>query len=252
MHELESLLIGNTKETTRSLRNIFELKPANPSIAIQVCSCYFWQGLWTEARECADMYLNKSIEHNRTSDVAYKLLGTSAWCAGEYSQAIDDWREGLDVAYADMGGGITVPLHLYFASVLEPTLIDREEVVDILTNRLHAKPHKGWPGYLVKILLVELSIEDAIIQAKEDVSHLRDEEYSQAVMWATQEIEFWVGIRSLQDGNMDDALAHLSHVSKLTLEDLNDNLLSSINKFRSTILYLARHELGRLPSRTEA
>ena len=184
MHDLESLLIGNTQDTTRSIRDLFELKPANPSIAIQVCSCYFWQGLWLEARECADMYLNKSIKHNRTSDVAYKLLGTSAWCAGDYSQAISDWREGLDVAYADMGGGITVPLHLYFASVLEPTLIDREEVIDILTGRLQAKPRDSWPNYLAKLLLNELSYEEAVQQAQESVSHLRDEKHCQAVEWA--------------------------------------------------------------------
>lgn len=65
------------------------------------------------------------------------------------------------------------------------------EAVELLQLRLQAKPHNGWPGYLAKFLLEEISYDSAIAQSKNDVSHLWGDERRQTEESAEQQIEFW-------------------------------------------------------------
>ncbi len=68
----------------------------------------------------------------------FGMAGVAKWCLNDRQMAVAEWRNGLKVDYADGAGGVRNPLLLFTASVMEPSLISREEVQDILRERLQA------------------------------------------------------------------------------------------------------------------
>ncbi len=161
-------------DAIRMASNAYARDEKSARVAINLAACLLWMRNWEGAYE---LFRHFTAIRPSTVDVAFKLAGTAKWCAGDKSAAVAEWKQGIDVDYADMGGGITIPLHLYFAAAFEPDVMPIGEAVDLLQSRLHAKPHDGWPGYLAKILLGQITCESAVAQSKGDLagqSHLID------------------------------------------------------------------------------
>jgi hypothetical protein len=198
-----------------------------------------WLGDWETAWK---HFCDFTALYPSTTDFAYKFAGTAKWCAGESAAAVTEWKQGIDVDYADMGGGITIPLHLCFAAAIEPNLMPMDDVVELLQSRLQAKPHDGWPGYLAKLLLGQVTCENAIAQSKNDVIHLRGEERRQAEELAKQQIGFWWGVKLLTDGDATGFVSAMKNYGELSWADFDTSRELLINKLRSSEFYLARSE----------
>ena len=245
----ELLRRGRSKEAIQVAQRDYSNDPRNPSLAIRLGVGYLWlrdwETAWKHFCDFTDIYPS-------TTDFAYKFAGTAKWCAGERAAAVIEWKQGIDVDYADMGGGITIPLHLYFAAAVEPDLMSMDEVVELLRSRLQAKPHDGWPGYLAKFLLGEVTCESAVAQSKNDVCHLWGEERRQAEESAKLQIGFWWGVKLRTEGDVAGFLTAMKNYGELSCVDFDRNRELLIDKLRSSEFYLARCEVERSHSRTAA
>ena len=168
MDEWDYLASGEPEEAIRLATEAYDNCLSGGEM-ISLAGCQLLQRDWDAAYTTCRRYIDSP---RWSTDSSFKYAGTAKWCAGDYVAAVAEWKQGIDVDYADLGGGITIPLHLFFAAASNPDLMPMKEAVELLQTRLQAKPRKAWPGYLARLLLGELSFEEAVAQAKEDVSHL--------------------------------------------------------------------------------
>jgi hypothetical protein len=239
MEMWELLRQGRLEEAIRVTRDEYAKDLKNPSLAIRLGVGYLWLRDW----ETAWKHFSDFTEgYPSTTDFAFKYAGAAKWCAGDRAAAVAEWKQGIDVDYADMGGGITIPLHLYFAAAVKPDLMPMGEAVELLQLRLQAKPHNGWPGYLAKLVLGEISYESAITQSKSDVSHLWGDERRQAEESAKQQIGFWWGVKLLTAGDVAGYLAAMRTYGDISWDDFDANREMQIEKLRSSEYFLARCE----------
>lgn len=241
----ELLQQGRSEEAIQVTRDEYAKDIKNPSLAIRLGVGYLWLRDW----ESAWKHFCKFTEvYPSTTDFAFKYAGAAKWCAGDRAAAVAEWKQGIDVDYAGMGDGITIPLHLYFAAAVDPDVMPIGVAVDLLQSRLQAKPQKGWPGYLAKILLGDITCESAVAQSKGDVSHLWGEERRQAEESAKQQIGFWWGVKLLTAGDAPGFLAAMRDYSELSWDDFDANRELLIEKLRSSEFLLARCEAERVAS----
>jgi hypothetical protein len=235
----ELLRSSRLKEATKVAEDAYSADETSPSDAINLAACYLLGRNWNMAYQ---HFCHFTDVYSWTVDTAFKFAGAAKWCAGERAAAVVEWKQGIDVDYADMGGGITIPLHLYFAAAIEPDLMSMNDVVELLQSRLRAKSHDGWPGYLAKLLLEEVTCENAIAQSKNDVSHLWGEERRQAEDSARQQFAFWWGVKLLAADDAAGFLTAMKNYSELSWANFDTNKELIIDKLRSTEFYLARCE----------
>jgi lipoprotein NlpI len=239
----ELLRQGRTEEAIQVTWDEYAKDATNPSLAIRLGVGYSWLRDWERAWK----HFHDFIEvYPSTTDFAFKYAGTAKWCAGDRVAAVAEWKQGIDVDYADVGGGITIPLHLYFAAAVEPDIMPMHETVELLQSRLQAKPRDAWPAYLAKLLLGETTCESAIAQSESDVSHLWGDERRQAEEAARQQIGFWWGVKQLTLGNHAGFRAAMRNYADLAWDDFDTNRELLIAKLRSSEFYLARRESGRI------
>jgi hypothetical protein len=233
----ELLRQARCEEALRVAKDAYERDETSAREAINLGVCYLWVQNWKAAYE---HFRHFTAIRASTVDVAFKFAGVAKWCDGDREAAVAEWKQGIDVDFADMGGGITILLHLYFAAAVEPDLMSMDAVVELLQSRLQAKPHDGWPGYLAKLLLGEVTCENAMAQSKNDVSHLWGEERRQAEESAEQQIGFWWGVKLLTGEDVAGFVTAMKNYGELSWIDFDTNREQLINKLRSSELYLAR------------
>lgn len=241
MDEWELLWANQSSEALQTMRGLYEQDQQDPSTAIELGAFYFWLCDWHAAYE---HFCHFTDIYHSTTDFAFKFTGTAKWCEGSRRSAVEEWKQGLNVDFSDVGGGITIPLHLFLAATTDSNLFSKEKAIELLRNKLQAKPQNNWPGYLARILLGELASEAAIAQSEEDVEHLRGHAKQQAVAAAKHGIDFWHGVRLLSTGDsagFQDAMQRCSNLSRYDYSTDRDLL---IDLLRSSEFHLARYESG--------
>ena len=141
MDKWELLRHGQSDAAIQIARDEYAKSPSGGE-AIYLGACYLWEKQWDSAYTHIRDYIDSA---RWSADFAFKYAGTAKWCAGDREAAVVEWKQGIDVDYADMGGGVTIPLHLFLAAASAPGLIPMDEAVELLQARLQAKPNDGWP-----------------------------------------------------------------------------------------------------------
>jgi hypothetical protein len=202
----------------------------NPSAAIQVGVTYMWLGEWQLAWD----HFREVIERgSKTTDIFPKFAGTAKWCAGHRECAIQHWELGLGAGYTDASGGITIPLHLYFAAAACPTLLCITDMGSLIRRSVQANVGAGYPRLLGRVALGELSVADALREAKEsDPNGIREHPWK---------IAYWEGVHQLASGNEQGFLKEVAFVANLDWETFDRCPASFIRRLWSSEFFLARH-----------
>jgi len=224
------LRAGQIEDALSQMVSEYKRDTGNPSAAIQIGVTYMWLGEWQRAWE----HFRGFIENSSTStDVMAKFAGVAKWCAGDRVLAIQQWKLGLDADYTDPSGGVTIPLHLYFAAAACPTMLSIAEMDSLIRQPTREQIGVGYPGLLARVALGELSSAGALREAQETDPH-----GSRQHPW---KIAFWEGVHQLASGNKHRFLKQMSVVADLDWEDFDRSQPDFIDRIWSSEFFLARH-----------
>jgi hypothetical protein len=157
--DLWSLLRGTKTEQARGLMQIRKLHDREPtgSTIMELGVAY----LWLEMYQAAWLHFRNAIETSRISgDVFYGMAGVAKWCLREPEVAVSEWSAGLKAKYTRDGHGIRMPLLLFFASVVQPGILQKSAVERFLTAKAKAWRIKTWPGPIVQWALSQITEND--------------------------------------------------------------------------------------------
>lgn len=220
---------GNTEEALADMIAQHRRNPTNPSTTIQVGVAFMWLGRWESA---ANHFREFAKRRTHSTDVLPKFAGTALWCAGQCESAIEEWKQGLGADYTDASGGVTIPLHLYFAAVACPTLLTTAEAERQL-HRALAQPKVEYPALLARVALGGLGKAEALQTAA-----ACDPNGTQVHPW---KLAFWEGVRFLASGKKQDFLREMDFVANVDWGDFDRDESNFIDRLWSSEFFLARH-----------
>lgn len=238
----ELLREGRNDEALQAGRDAFAVTDScDLGLAVSLTAICMWLRRWDEAWT----HIHALMENRTpTYDFSLKIAGTAKWCAGDRNTSIAEWRKGLKVKYADAGGGVTVPLHLYFASAIDPSLMPTDEAIALLEKCKKSWLYgdkRTWPTYLVRLVLGEQSTEEVHREAATQYEpHERP--------YFAWEIDFWAGVRRLAEGDQASFCEAMRSASQQDWGETDEDHRLFIEQLRSGILFLARCEYERLSS----
>lgn len=183
------LKAGQTEAGIEMLREFYR-RDSWHSNAFSLAHAYLFATQYAAAVELVDGILSK---HPKQMAGHYATRGVLHWVLSNRPHAILCWKDGLDCAYADFAGGISVPLLLFFASVREPTLCEMGLVHKILKKRLKRVVAMHWPGPLGRYVIGEIT-EAEIRQVAAEQVKPRNPQYR-------AEVDFYTGVLRLQAGD---------------------------------------------------
>lgn len=228
-HKLRS---GNTEEALADMITQHRRDPTNPSTAIQVGVAFMWLGRW----EFASTHFRQFMERSTCStDILPKFAGTAMWCAGQRESALEEWKRGQEADYTDAAGGVTIPLHLYFAAVACPALLNTSEA-ELLVHRALARPGMEYPAVLARVALGGLGKAQAV-----QIAAASDPNGTQRHPW---KLAFWQGVHFLASGRKQDFLREMDLVASVSWVDFDEDESAFIDRLWSSEFFLARHHRG--------
>lgn len=231
MDDWDKLRHGHAEQCVESLRIAFLEDATNPSLAIRLGAIYLWLRDWEAAYDHFQLFAER---YPWSADFVFCFLGTAKWCAGERRGAISEWQKGVDCDYSDMAGGITIPLHLYFASVTQPALADIDDAVKLLETRIRSPRGHRWPGIIASLVLGHIDKPMALADAAKD-----DPNGTALHEW---HLDFWSGVRQLARGDRSSFLSAMKKTGEVSWDEFDMDRDTFISKARSTVLHLARYE----------
>src|SRR5262249_3215657 len=147
------------------------------------------------------------------------------------------WREGLACEFVDVAGGVTLPLLLYHASVLEPTVFPRDEAVQLLETRADDGRASIWPGPVAAYLLDWVHEADLRSECEGD-----DKSDTAIRNWMA---EFYLATHDRARGD-DSRFAELMQRTATTTDcDFDPKMPDFLTKQWHYELFLARHYVER-------
>jgi hypothetical protein len=155
------------------------------------------------------------------ADSDYLDLGTCRWCTGQYSAAIDLFRQALNAPYRDAAGGVSAPSLLLYAAERIDSSVLRKEAVTLL--RKHARRKlRGWPGPVVPFLLGKLDSAglDRLAQSSPPLAFRQQ-----------CQADFYVALRALREGDTATFATRMTRAA------------SDKSAYLETEYYLARWEV---------
>lgn len=145
----EFLRQGEDQEALNLFREAFARQPDAGNI-IRLGIGYLWTAdyaaAWTHFRDAINTYRSPG-------DIFHGMAGVAKWCMDEPSSAVETWRRGFAAPYAVGASVVRLPLLLFAASVLRPTVFSKKEAEQILCERLESPLAENWPGPLAKFIL---------------------------------------------------------------------------------------------------
>lgn len=203
----------------------------NHSSVMELGAAYLWTSDYRAARR---HFCTAIAEQPIVADIFHAMAGTASWCLRDYENAVTQWRNGLACGYTDAGGGITLPLLLFFASVVRTDSLSQKESRELLSRRLRSSYAGNWPGPLAEFVLGRIGDAEAISKyPRQDAS---DDIISR---WRTN---FYAAVLSFERGDV----ARYKEVMRLTAvvahDDLDSRSVPFLRKLRHNEFYIARHE----------
>lgn len=221
---------GQTEEAIRLLEGAYA-RDKNHSRVMELGVAYLWTANYRAARR---HFRTAIAEQPIVADMFHAMAGTASWCLRDHENAVTQWRNGLSCGYTDAGGGITLPLLLFFASVVSTDLLSQEESRELLSRRLRSSYAGNWPGPLAEFVLGRIDDAEAIRR------YPRQDESDEIISrWRTS---FYAGVLKFDKGNA----MRYKEVMRLTAAVADDDFDSKsdhfLRKLRHNEFYIARHE----------
>ena len=118
------LRAGNWDEGLRRMREALEQKETTSRVIALGGTAYLWGECYQAAWEHFDA---ANLRRPMYISNYYGMAGVAKWCMNEKREAVAQWQGGLKCQYADGAGGVTTPLLLFAAAILDPALFSRVE-----------------------------------------------------------------------------------------------------------------------------
>lgn len=116
--------------------------------------------LWVKQYASAWEHFQAAIEKhpNKAFDSEFGMAGVARWCLGERREAVAAWVLGLKAKYAGSAGlGLSMPLLLFFASVITPEMYDIATSRKLMLEKSKDIRIKSWPGPIVQRILGQIN-----------------------------------------------------------------------------------------------
>jgi tetratricopeptide (TPR) repeat protein len=231
---------GEVAEALRQMRESFDEEwtpeysmPSCTSEALELGAAYLWLKDYESAREHLDKFNRQYPRHAHNT---YDMAGVARWCIGKRDEAVDQWRRGLDVDYADSGYGIKPVLLLFFASIVQPGSYSTTNAKELLAKRLDDPRTERWPGPIAEFILGRIDVQSVREKAID-----KNEAETAASNW---EINFWQGVLEYSRGNEVGYGEAMRAAGRLSWESYDACQRLFLSKLWSPEFYLARHEAG--------
>jgi tetratricopeptide (TPR) repeat protein len=181
---------GNAERGLELLRENYARK-ASASHIMELGVAYLWVGDYERAGE----HFRHAIQtHPRTLASFHGMAGVAGWCRNKPDEAVTYWRAGLNAQFADSAGGLHIPLLLWVASVLVPSILRKKEAEEILKQRVRDAEVDRWPGPLAQFVLGRVDEESL-----RGLSRGKTEINTQRRRWLSG---FYRGLVDVERGNL--------------------------------------------------
>jgi len=152
----ELLEQGRFTDAITRLQEEFEAT-GSKVIAYNLAAAYLCVGDVSSAKQRFGEIQRKRSAKNAAT---FEFVGVCCWLQGSKEEAVVQWIDGLDAEYADVAGGIQLPLLLFFAAVREPTSISAGQVKSFIQTKLRHPWSSKWPGPLGRYVIGEMSFDE--------------------------------------------------------------------------------------------
>jgi lipoprotein NlpI len=139
----------------------------------------------------AQVLFQKMTEDDADSDDSFIWLGAVFWLLGNSPSAVGTWLAGLTCKYTDGGGGMHIPLLLYFAAIRDQRAFDKKKAIALIKQRAASDWADNWPGPIGRFLAGAVSEKQLLEIAAQESDPNLPLEVAQA--------HFYLGVRALED-----------------------------------------------------
>lgn len=220
---------GERNQAIEQLQKEFRTKP-DASHAMELGVAY----LWLKDYDAAWHHFHQVRQtHARSHARFYGMAGVAKWCLGEQTEAIGEWRAGLKSQYADGAGGVTLPLLLFVATIVNSDLFERSEAERLLTLRAEDPRVRNWPGPIAEFVLGRIDEESL-----QNRCMVRDESDSLLRLWL---MEFYVGVLALDRGDQAKFQAMIRRTGTAVDDDFDSLKKHFLAKLWHEEFFIARH-----------
>lgn len=221
---------GATDAAIRCLQDAYSRNPS-PSEMMELGVAY----LWLEDYRAASCHFITALKEQAViGDLFYAMAGTSFWCLGEQRKAVSSWVDGLSSGYTDAAGGVTLPLLLFYASIVEKRVFAESEARRLLLARVAKPLVANWPGALAEFVLGKINLEET----ERRYYRLSD---SDELMCRWQTF-FYVGIIELARGNAAGFTELMRATASTSRNDFDSKKSQFLRKLWHAEFFLARYE----------
>lgn len=221
---------GATDAALQQMMQAYSRDP-NASHAMQLGVAYLWI---EDYRAAWEHFSDINHRHPHRTDAFYGMAGVAQWCLNKPRDAVDEWRDGLKCEFVDVAGGVTLPLMLYFASVMDPSTYPQSEATKTLESRADDGRAEIWPGPLAAYVSGRLD-ESEIWRACDG----DDESDTRLRIWLTG---FYVALRQRHhgDGDFTRFAELMEKTAVITDDDFDPASPDYLTKLWHHEFYLAR------------
>ena len=168
------LRTGRIKQGLQHFEAAYKSEPSSSTI-MELGVAY----LWVEQHESAWKHFSKSIaQYPHSISSFYGMAGVAKWCLGEAEEAVRQWTAGLEADFADANGlGVQLPLLLFTASMLAPSVVQRTDVEEMLERRVSTPRDHDWPAPIARWLIGHITESQLLDQSiGSDDAETRDQQ----------------------------------------------------------------------------
>ena len=224
------LAAGKAKSAIRIFKHDFDDEPAAGE-AMSLGLAYLWTADYPSAWEHFTLAHQIATPDN---DSFYSMAGIAKWCLNETKAAIKEWEAGLKCGYTDGAGGVTLPLCLYFASVMRPKAFSRQDAEQLLLKKTKRGWIRNWPGPIAQFvvgLIDECKLRSACAAENPDWTNVRQ--------W---QASFHIAVVKRAHGKRVEFKKDMQKIADLSSSEYATNRDDFLEKLGHEEFYLARHE----------
>lgn len=224
------LRAGNAKKGFALIKRR-HAKEGTPSDIISLGAAYLWLG---EYQSAWDHFHAANQAYPRQLSDFYGMAGVAKWCLGDHTEAVRQWRTGLDAHYADANGlGIKLPLLLFFASVVQSNVIKRSLVEELLVKKTKDTRSYEWPGAIARCIVGLTNESDLLSQCE-----VKDKSEAGDRKWL---FGFYTALFALHRGDRTAFSSAMRNLSDTSGPDWSDHDFFLFRMWGGEF-FLARHE----------
>lgn len=225
----ELLRAGNAEEGLREFEKAFA-KERTASHIMELGVAYLWAERYLSASDHFDAAIRS---HPRSLESFFGMAGIAKWCLDQHQDAVRQWQVGLSAEYTGPGRGIHLPLLLFAACTIDPSVQPDTESTRLLKDKLTEPQVRGWPVPIAEFILGQI---DQVHLQSQYVG--RDKNESLQRRWLS---EFYIGIVESSRGNTASCRETMQQLVNMTGAEWSDETFF-LGRMWSEEFFFARHE----------